>query len=700
MNDDPTFLGTVEDVSGTTVRVRLHGASASGLSFIEGQNYRVGQLGGFVRFPLGFVNLYGIISQVGASAVPLRPIGISVEDNRWITVQLVGEVRPKRRFQRGISQHPTVGDSAHLVTKDDLGKIYERPDDPRYVRIGHLAATESIPALIDLNALVTRHSTIVGATGSGKSTTVAGVLSALAEGTRYPSARVLIIDIHGEYGPALGEKAAIYRTSANVEQGEKRLQIPFWAMSLDELLPVTFGQLEAAERGALVDRIVALKREAIETCPREGVDEHNLTVDTPVPFSIHRLWSDLHCEMKATHYDRADQPQSRDTWALELDADGEPIEPGNVMGVVPPRFRKDKDEKGDPEKIRQSRSSLNMSRQNDALGTRLRDPRFNFLFRPGPYLPNEDGRVEADLGQLLGAWLGEEQPVTILDLSGVPSSIQAEVVGTLLRVVYDALFWARNLPEGGRERPLLVVLEEAHAYLGADGYGSAAAGVRRIAKEGRKYGIGVMLVSQRPSEIDATVLSQCGTIFAMRLANREDRAKVEGAASDSLEGLFGVLPVLRTGEAIIVGEAVNIPIRANVDKVRQPPDSADPAVVVEGSEENEYAAPGGWNQRRDKADYAEVVEAWRRQDPRPSKGRAGKERNWRRMMQREQVNSSNLAEVGYHSPTHTLEVHFKSGRIYQYFDVPERVYDGLRAAASPGGYLNREVKGQYRYARV
>lgn len=619
MNTDPTFLGTVEDVSGTTVRVRLHDITASGLSFIDGQSYRIGQLGGFVRFPMGFVNLYGIVSQVGASAVPQRLAVGKSQDDRWITVQLVGEVRPKKDFQRGVSQHPTVGDSAHLVTREDLETIYRRPKDPRYVEIGHLAAAESIPALVDLNALVTRHSAVVGATGSGKSTTVAGVLSALADGERYPSARVLIIDIHGEYGSALRERAAIYRTNAAEERNERPLHIPYWAMSLDELMPVTFGRLEGRERGALVDRIVGLKRRSVEVFPMKGVSESELTVDTPVPFSIHKLWFDLHCEINATHYEQGGVVQSRETWALEMGTDGEPIQPGDAMKVVPPRFRASKDVKGDNEKIRLSSSNLNMGRPVDALGGRLRDPRFNFLFQPGPYLPDEDGKVETDLGDLLAAWLGEERPVTVLDLSGVPSSIQAEIVGTLLRIVYDALSWARNLPEGGRERPLLIVLEEAHAYLSSNGEGSAAAGVRRIAKEGRKYGIGIMLVSQRPSEIDATVLSQCGTIFAMRLANREDRGKVEGAASDSLEGLFGVLPVLRTGEALIVGEAVNIPVRANVDRVRRPPDSADPAVVVEGNEKEGYAAPGGWNQRRDKADYDEVVEVWRRQDPRPSR---------------------------------------------------------------------------------
>ena len=618
MNADPTLLGTVEDVFGTTVRVRLSSATESGLSFIDGQGYRVGQLGGFIRFPMGFVSLYGIVSQAGASAAPERFIpGIS-PDNRWITVQLVGEVRPNKDFQRGISQHPTIGDLAHVVTKEDLETIYRKPKDPRYVEIGHLAAAESIPALIDLNALVTRHSVVVGATGSGKSTTVAGILSALAEGDRYPSARVLIVDIHGEYGAALAERAAVYRVNPDERRGERQLQIPYWAMSFDELMPITFGQLEGRERGALIDRIVELKRKAIEICPRKGVTADDLTVDTPVPFSIHQLWYDLHCEVNATHFEASGQAQSRETWALELGSDGRPVQPGDVMRTVPPRFRGWKNERGE-EKIRLSQSSLNIGRSVDALGARLRDPRFGFLFRPGPYLPDQRGVTEADLGELLGQWLGEEQPLTVLDLSGVPSSIQSAIVGTLLRVLYDALFWARNLPEGGRERPLLVVLEEAHAYLGPSSEGTAAAGVRRIAKEGRKYGIGIMLVSQRPSEIDATVLSQCGTIFAMRLANREDRGRVEGAASDSLEGLFGVLPVLRTGEALVVGEAVNIPVRANVSRVRRPPDSADPAVVVEGSEEEGYAAPGGWNQQRDKTDYDEVVEVWRRQNPRPSR---------------------------------------------------------------------------------
>jgi DNA helicase HerA-like ATPase len=161
-------------------------------------------------------------------------------------------------------------------------------------------------------------------------------------------------------------------------------------------------------------------------------------------------------------------------------------------------------------------------------------------------------------------------------------------------------------------------LEEAHAYLNKDYSGSAATAVRRIAKEGRKYGVGMMIVSQRPSEIDSTILSQCGTIFAMRLANDTDRGNITSAASDNLKGLFDMLPVLRTGEAIIVGEAVSLPIRTLIDppsKDRRP-DSVDPRVAVRGGlDKDGFEGPGGWNQRRDKPDYAAMVRQWRKQSP-------------------------------------------------------------------------------------
>ena len=189
------------------------------------------------------------------------------------------------------------------------------------------------------------------------------------------------------------------------------------------------------------------------------------------------------------------------------------------MSVTPPTFRAIKNVKDDPDKVRLSNSPLSIRKQVDTLASKLRDPRFDFMFRPGDWLPSTDGAVQADLDRLLEDWVGGPEPIAVLDLSGIPPAILKDLIGALLRILYNAMFWARERSEGGRERPLLFVLEEAHAYLGKDQSGSAADAVKRIAKEGRKYGVGVMLVSQRPSESDATILSQCGTIFAMRLAN-------------------------------------------------------------------------------------------------------------------------------------------------------------------------------------
>ena len=126
-------------------------------------------------------------------------------------------------------------------------------------------------------------------------------------------------------------------------------------MTLDELLPVTVGAIEnPADRGALIDKISELKLESIRNAKMLGVSNDSLSVDTPVPFCIHKLWFDLHCEMRATHYEKPGQPQSRGTWALEIGVDGKPIQPGDFMRGIPPRFRSPKDHKDDPEKIRLS----------------------------------------------------------------------------------------------------------------------------------------------------------------------------------------------------------------------------------------------------------------------------------------------------------------------------------------------------------
>lgn len=602
-----SLIGTIEDVTGSTVSVVLTENLRPGLAFVDGRGYRVGQPGSFVRIPLGYADLYGVVSQVGASAVPANRTGNRDDtDRRWLSVQLIGESTADGNFSRGVAQYPTVGDPVHLVSQDDLKRLYGRPDEPRYVQIGSVASSSSIPALLDINSLVNRHSAVVGSTGSGKSTTVASLLTSIVDSDLFPSARVLLIDMHGEYAPALHGVASVFRVQPNEAAGEKPLCIPYWALEFDELVPLAFGAFSSdAERGGIAERIRQMKVDSLVKYPRDGATAATANVDSPLPFSIHRLWYELYLLISATHLQTGNQSQA--TVAFRQGPTG-PVDRGDALSVRPPDLLPQDNSAGASPKVYLSQSALNIRRQLEGLAYRLRDTRFDFVFRPGQWLPAEDGKVEQDLDNLLADWLQCDKPVTILDLSGIPRDIVHVLVGALLRIVNDALFWSRRLAEGGRERPLLVVLEEAHAYLSKDDTGAAARMVRRIVREGRKYGIGAMVVSQRPTELDPTILSQCGTLFALRLTNSADRSQITAAAQDNLDGLFSLLPILRTGEAIIVGEAVHIPTRALITPppLDRRPASEDPTVF-----ETRFA--GGWNRLREASNYGEVARLWRAQ---------------------------------------------------------------------------------------
>ena len=183
------------------------------------------------------------------------------------------------------------------------------------------------------------------------------------------------------------------------------------------------------------------------------------------------------------------------------------------------------------------------------------------------------------LSDLLNFWLGNIGKITILDFSDIPSEIMISTAGTLLNIIYDALFWGQNLSVGGKQQPLLLVLEEAHNYLKTGEENIASRTVQKIAKEGRKYGVGLLLVSQRPSELDETVLSQCGTMIALRMNNSRDRAHVQNAIQDELHNMVDSLPSLRTGEALITGEGIRIPSRIQFYRLENAVKSSDPDVA-------------------------------------------------------------------------------------------------------------------------
>lgn len=618
MKNNSTYLGTVQDVSGTTIRVAMVNDSLSGLTYVDGEGYKIGQIGSFVKIPIGYNYLFGIITQVGASAVPENQTLNQPYGNRWMTIQLIGEGQRTGEFQRGISQYPTISDEVHLVSEIDLKRIYGQPDKPYFVNVGHIAGAESIPALIDVNKLITRHSAVVGTTGSGKSTTVASLLNALSDTKKYPSSRILVFDIHGEYGKALKDRANIFKINADKSDTstEKELYLPFWALNFEELIDISFGKFTAEkDQNVVLERILQEKLKSIIKYPKTGIETDTLNIDSPIPFSLNHLWYELYKENLGKFYpDKDGFPL-----AYETDVDGNEIK-GNPTTATPPIFKKINTNKANGDRVQHPiETPLNNSQQLHSLGSKLRIPRYDFIFKPGEWSPKEDGQTDKDLDSLIKDWIGSDKPITILDLSGVPIAILNTIIGVLLRIVYDGLFWARNLSQGGKERPLLLVMEEAHNYLNSEG--SALSIVQKIVKEGRKYGIGTMIVSQRPSEINATILSQCGTFFALRLSNSTDRSHITSAVSDNLEGLTSMLPILKTGEAIILGESVKLPMRTIIKAPPRDkrPDSQDP-IIFDEVDTNESLLPGGWGNMMEKnPNYEEFIETWRAQNPKINK---------------------------------------------------------------------------------
>ncbi|MDD3472522.1 MAG: ATP-binding protein [Syntrophaceae bacterium] len=563
-----TIIGTVESVLGSRISILIDTERLpSNVPVIDGRVYRVGQIGSFLRIPVGYIDLYGVVTQAGADAIPerLRDSDDSEKlkklSKNWLTMVLVGE-RVGDRFERGVSQSPVTGDHVHLVTIDDLKIIYGTMDDRSSISIGQISASESLSARLDIDKLVTRHVALLGSTGSGKSNAVTVFLCEIAKG-KFPSARILLIDPHGEYSSALGSYARVFKINANVSKGEYPLFIPYWALPFGELLKTFVGTLTDPQEEYVREKVFTKKLDAskhLSSPPEEAA----MSADSPIPFSIKDLWYQLDRFERLTVY-KTNGVFTREALVSE----------GNPDSLTSAQFEPHSTTNTNPYMNVQAKGIL---RYLSNVRNRLVDQRFNFFFHPGDWEPTKEGKINKDLDALLVDWLAHDRPITVLDLSGVPAEITAIVSGAVIRIAYDALFWAQDLPIGGRQQPLLMVLEEAHMYLQAGEESVASRSVRSIAKEGRKYGLGLMLVTQRPSELDSTVLSQCGTTIALRMTNGQDRGHVSSAIQDDLSDMLALIPSLRTGEALIFGEAVKIPSRVRIDAATRAPRSEDPRV--------------------------------------------------------------------------------------------------------------------------
>lgn len=556
---DATYVGRVRHVLGSQVTVELDPGLAGIAPIYRGQLQQIGQIGSLVRLPQGLVDLIATVTLVGISELTAGtgPHEHSPAGERWLQVQLLGEVdRGTKQFRRGVGSYPGLDDPVHFARSEELASVY--PDSSKtHIRIGRLSAADTVPIALDVDKLVVRHSAVVGSTGSGKTSAVASLLQNFTNG-QWPAANIVVIDSHGEYSHALAGHASV---KSVLGKPEDRLHVPFWALPAEDILRAFVGSNAGpTTQKAWATLVAEERRDFANAATWLSLDPQAITADTPVPFDIRKVWLQLDSENRETRRTKSD-PGSV---CLEVAGDARTLTaavytPNGPAGAPPMQGPSYGWHGSTPELLR--------------LG--LLDPRLEFMLEPAGSIGGPDPLVGA-----IDSWIGGKQPVSVLDFSGVPDAAAELAIGVILKLLFDVAIRTTNGNDGiGRPSPVLIVLEEAHRYLGDTAAPIARNAANRIAREGRKYGVGLMLVTQRPSDLPDTALAQCGTIIALRLSNSADQGRIRTALPDSVAGLAETLPSLRTGEAIISGEALVLPTRAVLDRPNPLPLAEDPSLA-------------------------------------------------------------------------------------------------------------------------
>jgi DNA helicase HerA-like ATPase len=449
-----------------------------------------------------------VLAIVSALSVPV-PAQREGESELWIAeLGLVGELwNPADgrgiTFNRGVSVYPALGDRVRVASRQELEQAF-CGDRRNSVRVGCIRQDPSIPASVRVDDLLGKHFAIVGTTGTGKSCTTALILRAILQ--KHPAAHMVLLDPHNEYAPAFGESAEVV--------SQRNIHLPYWLLTFEELIEVLIGnpQERKAEVELLQDMIPVAKARygtgrgnTREAGLRRGADV-KYTVDTPVPYRI------------------SDLIQTIDDRMGKLE---------NKRDLSPYRNLKTR------------------------LETISLDPRYAFMFG--------SLTVYDSMAQIIGRIFRvpvNDKPITILELTGLPTEIVNVVVSVLCRMTFDFALWSEG------QVPVMLVCEEAHRYVPANanlGFEPCKRAIAKIAKEGRKYGASLCIVTQRPAEIDPTILSQCNTIFALRMSNDRDQEIVKSAISDTGAGLLEFLTALGQREAIAFGDGVTLPVRIKFD---------------------------------------------------------------------------------------------------------------------------------------
>lgn len=529
-----TVIGYVVDVQGNQLTASLveDDQGRSPTVTIGDEDILVGQLGSYVAIRQNEVNIIAIVTRMTEQEALAAPtIETPGEDTarlpfakRIARLTPIGSIRADGQFDRGVGQYPTTGAEVHAVSSAEVGKMFERFQSKGF-SVGTVATHPSLKVCLDPSNLFGRHFAILGQTGSGKSWTVAALVQRAV--AIMPRAHIIILDLHGEYCWKREDGNRHYAFAETVVRhvDARELEIPYWLMTYAELcdLLIEHSEREATNQTAFFRDCLfeGRQRENNSAIPALGLPR--VTVDTPIYFSL----DDVISKVRAKNVERV----------------------GNRQG---PMF-------GDFDRFLMR------------IESKLNDTRYDFLLKP------TKRNTSASLSGMLRDFVGlgaQKAAVTVIDLSSVPFDVRPTVAAQIGRVAFEFNYWNPKY----REFPILLMCEEAHAYIpraSESQFVGSRKSMERIAKEGRKYGVGLAVVSQRPHEVSETVLAQCGTFICLRITNPDDQAYVRSLVPESEGDLVSVLAGLGRGEALVLGEAVPLPTRLQFDKPNPTPNSDD-----------------------------------------------------------------------------------------------------------------------------
>jgi DNA helicase HerA-like ATPase len=562
MPDTPsTVIGHVVDVQGDLLMATLvedeqgHTPTVT----IGDEDVLVGQLGSYVAVKQNDVHLIAIVTRMTEQESLAAPTIETPGDDaarlpfakRIARLTPVGSVHAGGQFERGVARYPTTGAEVHAIGSTDVARLFDRFQS-KGLTVGRLASHPSLKVCLDPTSLFGRHSAILGQTGSGKSWTVASLVQKTV--AVMPKAHIILLDLHGEYCWERAAKRHFAFDDAVVRHVNAReLEIPYWLMTYAELCDLLIDQTDysAHNQTAVFREVLGSLRNA------EGIKLGlvRTTLDTPVYFDLLALRESVE--------DRNGLVTSEST--------GKPIK-GPLTGSFDNFLMR--------------------------LDSRLNDVRYDFLLKP------KSRNTSASLSGLLRDFVGlgsKKAAVTVIDLSPVPFDVRPTVAAQIGRLAFEFNYWNPQY----RDFPILLICEEAHAYIprtAESQFAGSRKSMERIAKEGRKYGVGLAVVSQRPHEVSETVLAQCGTFICLRITNPEDQGYVRSLVPESEGDLVSLLAGLGRGEALVLGEAVPLPTRVQFDRPSPAPNSDD----VDFYEK--------WKDGPADLDVDEIVKRWRDQE--------------------------------------------------------------------------------------